>query len=84
MGHVWRKEVCVLKAQIIVDGALENHVGLIFNASGCTLEACAFMAGGLEGLWQVAFPFNAKVMATGPKTAQSNAMLAVCNFKQVG
>jgi hypothetical protein len=41
------------------------------------------MAGGLDGLWQVAFPFNAKVMATCPETAQSNAMFVVGNFKQV-
>jgi hypothetical protein len=62
---------------------MENHVGLIFNISGCTLKACAFMAGGLDGLRQVAFPFNAKVMATSAKSAKASAKFAVKNRNQV-
>lgn len=84
MGRVRREQICVLKAQIVKDGAVENHVKLIINARRRTSEACAFMAGGLEGLWQVAFPFDAKMVATGPETAHSNAMLAVCDFKHMG
>jgi hypothetical protein len=33
--------------------------------------------------WEIAFPFDTKVMATGSKTTQSNAVFAVKNFKQV-
>ncbi len=39
---------------------------------------------GLNGLWQITFPFNAKVVAASSKTAQINAMLAVGNLEQVG
>ena len=41
------------------------------------------MGGGLNGLGQVAFPFNAKVMAIGPETTKRKAMLVICNLKQM-
>ena len=42
-------------------------MGLVFNGGRSTQEAGAFMGGGLDGLWQIAFPFDAKVMANGKK-----------------
>ena len=81
--QVFGEEVSVLKTQVLVDGAVENHVGLIFDVARSTLKACAFMARGLCRLRQVAFPFNAKIMATGSETAQSNAVFAICDLKQV-
>ncbi len=67
--QVCGEEVSVLKTQILIDGAMENHVRLIFNVGGSTLKACAFMARGLCRLRQVAFLFNAKIMTTSPETA---------------
>lgn len=29
-GHVWQEQICVLKAQMIVDGAFEDLVKLVF------------------------------------------------------
>ena len=85
LGQVWGEEVSVLQTQTLIDGTDENHVELIFNkGGGATLQTSALMAGGLDGLRQVAFPFNAKVMAAGSEPAQSNAMLAISHFMQVG
>ena len=64
------EEVCVLKTQTVVNGAVENHVGLVLYGGGATLQAGAHVAGGPDGLRQVAFPFNAKIMAPGSKTAE--------------
>ena len=41
------------------------------------------MDGGLDGLWQVAFTFNAKVMATSPEAGKGHTMFAVVNNTQV-
>ena len=84
MGQLGWEEVCVLKAQIIIDGAMVNNVGLILNVGRCAQQTCALMAGGLDGLWQVAFPFNAKMVAACPKSTEGNAVLVVCDLEQVG
>ena len=70
---------------MIIDGAMENHVRLIFDRSWVgTLQAGALMAGGLGGLGQIAFPFDAKVMATGSKASKGGALGGVRNGKKVG
>ena len=69
--HVRGEEVCVLEAQTLVKWAVENHVGLVFNGRWVgALQAGALIAGGLDGLGQVAFPFDAKVMAGGAEARE--------------
>ena len=64
--QVGGEEVCVLEAQTLIKWAVENHVGLIFNGSWVgALQTSALVARCLDGLGQVAFPFDAKVMAGG-------------------
>ena len=31
LGQLGGEQVCVFKAQTVIDGAVENHVGLVFN-----------------------------------------------------
>ena len=52
-------------------------MGLVFNGGRSTQEAGAFMGGGLDGLWQIAFPFDAKVMATGSKASEGDTEIGV-------
>ena len=35
-GRIVGEEICVLEAQIRIKGAVENHVGLVFNGMGGT------------------------------------------------
>ena len=58
-------------------------MGLVFNGGRSTQEAGALMGGGLDGLWQIAFPFDAKVMATGSKASEGDTAIGVIDFKQV-
>ena len=82
--QVGGEQLCVLKTQAVVYGAVENHVGFVLYGGGGTLQASAHVAGGPDGLRQVAFAFNAKVMATSSKTAERDAVFDVCDFMQVG
>jgi hypothetical protein len=57
---------------------VENHVYLVFYGRwGRTHKAGAFMQWSFQLLWPIAFTFNAKVMATAPKTAQGDAVFDV-------
>ena len=51
LGQLGWEEVCELKTQIIIDGAMINHVKLILNMGRCAQQASALMAGGLDGRW---------------------------------
>ena len=78
------EEICVLKAQMVIDRAVENHVGLVLNSGGgSTHQAGALMAWGLDGLGQVAFTFNTKVMAARSEAREGCAVFAVGNFQQM-
>ena len=69
---------------MVVNGAVENHVGLVFYGGRSAQMTGAFMSGGPSGLGQVAFPFDAKVMAIGSKATERKTVLTVGDFKQVG
>ena len=60
-----------MKAQPGVMGAVENHVGLVLDCGGGAHVAGALVRGGPSGLGQVAFTFNAKVMATGAEAGET-------------
>jgi hypothetical protein len=62
---------------------LENHVGLVLNGIRGTNEAGALMQRSAEGRGQIAFPFDAKVMAAGSETAKGHAVSRVCDMEQV-
>jgi hypothetical protein len=63
---------------------VENHVGLVFNGKWVgALQADALMAGGLDGLRQIAFPFNAKVMAGGTEAREADAVGGVGDSGEV-
>lgn len=49
LGQVGREQVCVLKAQVVVKGAVEDHVCLVLNGGGSALQTGAMGAGGLGG-----------------------------------
>ena len=59
LGHMGLKEVCVLPTQSLGQRAVENVVRLILDAIRGAHQACAHVAGGLQGLRQVSFPLNA-------------------------
>ena len=58
-------------------------MGLVLNAVRGTNEAGALMERSAGGKGQIAFPFDAKVMATGSETAKGYTIGGVCNMKQV-
>ena len=73
-----------MEAQPFVDGAVENHVNLVLNGSGGTTKTGSVVAGSFDFWGQVAFAFNAKVMAATPKTTKGGKVCGVGNFMQVG
>jgi hypothetical protein len=58
-------------------------MGLVLDGIRGTNEAGALMERSAVGRGQIAFPFNAKVMATSSETAKGHTMSGVCDMEQV-
>jgi hypothetical protein len=78
------EQVCVLEAQVVIDGAVESHVGVVLDGRGGTLEAGALGKGGPGGRGEIALPLDAKVVAASPKPAECKAVGRVGYLEQMG
>ena len=73
LGRVGIKQVCKLEAQLLVERADKNGVGLIFNFMGCTDKAGAFVAGCSDLRGKVSLGVHAQAVLAGAESGQADA-----------